>query len=1038
MPDHSHAEIEAEDFTAFVRACHGHDPFPWQAALVAEVLTTGQWPDLVDVPTGLGKTFMIDIAVFVAAATAGQPGRDRLGRRRCFFVVDRRIVVDEAHKHATDLADALTKAEQAGDRGVLGRIAAGLRGYAPRAQGELLPVTRMRGGISWASAWLDRPDLPGIVLGTVDQVGSRLLFRGYGVSDRRRPIDAALTGTDSLLLIDEAHLSTALLSTLEAAWQRDRLGVPVPGCTAVRLSATGPSAQRVFSLDVDAHRSDAEAWRRLTAAKTLTIREATAKDCSRVLAAEAQQQLARLAEQRPVDGPAPTVLVVCNTVDRARAVHAVLCKQTTRTARLDAECHLLIGRSRPVDRPHLQETIVTRFGVARPAADRAAILVATQTVEVGVNLDADVLISESASWDALVQRLGRLNRLGRYIDRFPGTGPAVAVVVHDGQADAPVYGAARDATWQRLRAEVETAAPDGIDVSPRASRALSAEVFGDDRYRQTPADIPMLLRPTLDAWVQTAPVPLLDPPVEPYLHGFAAATAPVEVLWRDGLVSEDPLDDPFADDGAELPANSIDALLTQFPPCTAETVQVPFYAVRQWLAGQPIDPVSDLDAAVDPDKQRGPVRKPFRALTRRFDLRERTGDTGPDTPTRWRWIDADQLRPGDQIVVPTERGGLDQYGWAPADQTPVREAAELVTFRPGRFRHGGTLRLDAQLADRLALPEEPASQVASLIAEVTGDEQARMGDRLQQIGRQLAEVLPNEPPAASAWSIEAWGRLRAWATSGKLRTIELLDSAASWGVSGEPRTWGMLLTGQVPEPPGTSAGQVAPPKRNDPEQDDPERDDEETAASSVSSGPVTLSVHHTAVRHRCGQIATALGLPDELRTVLEDAAGWHDLGKVEERFQAMLHNGDACEAALAPEPLAKSGLDPADRLAWRRAAQLSRLPAGARHEAWSAALVQAYLEQNGQYPGDRDLLVHLVAAHHGYARPLARLVRDRAPRPVTALVNDRKVTVGSDATVDLDQPARFIRLNDRYGRWGLALLEAIVRCSDMTVSEEGS
>jgi CRISPR-associated endonuclease/helicase Cas3 len=318
--------------------------------------------------------------------------------------------------------------------------------------------------------------------------------------------------------------------------------------------------------------------------------------------------------------------------------------------------------------------------------------------------------------------------------------------------------------------------------------------------------------------------------------------------------------------------------------------------------------------------------------------------------------------------------------------------------------------------------------VATLVAEVAGDEQARVGDRLQQIGRQLAETLPDQPPADSGWSIDAWGRMRVWAASGQLHTVELVDPSAYWGAGGEPTTWGLLLVGPVPDP-TSPRGSVAAR---------PERDDEETAASSVSAEPVPLAVHHTAVRHRCGQIATALGLPDELRAVLEDAAGWHDLGKVEERFQIMLHDGDACEAALATEPLAKSGLDPADRLTWRRAAHLSRLPAGARHEAWSAALVHEYLEDIGGYPGDHDLLVHLVAAHHGYARPLARLVRDRAPRPVTALINGRKVTVASDATVDLQQPARFARLNDRYGRWGLALLETIVRCADMTISEEGS
>ena len=88
----------------------------------------------------------------------------------CFFVVDRRIVVDEAYDHARTIAEAV----RTGD-GVPGRVAAALRALAPDATGELLPVTRMRGGTTWASAWLDRPDRPGIVLGTVDQVGIEVL-----------------------------------------------------------------------------------------------------------------------------------------------------------------------------------------------------------------------------------------------------------------------------------------------------------------------------------------------------------------------------------------------------------------------------------------------------------------------------------------------------------------------------------------------------------------------------------------------------------------------------------------------------------------------------------------------------------------------------------------------------------------------------------------------------------------------------------------------------------------------------------------------
>ncbi|HEY6797637.1 MAG TPA: type I-U CRISPR-associated helicase/endonuclease Cas3 [Kineosporiaceae bacterium] len=1033
MPESSMTPaLAASDFAAFFTAVHGYQPFAWQQALTAQVLAEGRWPDLVDVPTGLGKTSMLDVAVFVAAVTVGRPGAERIGRRRCFLVVDRRIVVDEAHAHALLLQSRLAEAERTGDPGVLGRVAAGLRAYAPDAgSGPLLPVTRMRGGTTWADAWLDRPDRPGIVLGTVDQVGSRLLFRGYGVSDRRRPIDAALTGTDALLLVDEAHLSTALLSTLTAAQERDRLGLPLPGLSVVRLSATAAPAEHVFTLDVEAHRTDPRAWQRLTAGKRLATLQTSAKDCPRVLAETAVDRLTSLATGQTPGGQAPVAAVVCNTVDRARAVHALLVKLLAgRAAAIEADCELLIGRSRPIDRPELQDRILARFGTRREPSPRAAVLVATQTVEVGVNLDVDVLVTESASWDALVQRLGRLNRLGRHAERFPGSAAAEAVVVHDGQDNGPVYGAARDATWQALR----RLTGDGtvtIDVAPLACRALSGTDLAGEQVTRAPAGVPVLLRPTLDAWVQTAPVPLNDPPIEPFLHGFDQGLAGVQVVWRDGLVSDDPLDDPFDEDGAQLAAGEIDAVLTQLPPRTAEMVEVPFLAVRQWLSGQAPDAVSDLEAGPAADGRTRQVREPFQALARRpgGQARRRRSEPEPQTPTSWCWVTATQVRPGDVLVVPTERGGLDAYGWAPSERSRVQDAAERATFLPRRGRAQGVLRLDRGLGDRLGLAAPARATLVELIDGLADDDEDRPeSERLHHLGRGLATLLPHDP--APGWSPHLWQALHRWAASGRLRLLDPTGARTAFTPGDDQiRVWGSLLTGPVPADHGGSPDpQVAP-----------DRDDEEVAASSVGTGRVTLAVHHAAVRERAERIAAALGVPDDVRAVLADAAGWHDLGKVEERFQIMLHGGDACEAALAPEPLAKSGLDPADRLSWRRAADRSALPRGARHEAWSVALVAEHLRSlPTPYPGDVDLLLHLVASHHGYARPLARLVTDTDPRPVEAVVDGEKVTAPSEHTVDLDHPARFARLNERYGRWGLALLETIVRCADMTVSEEGS
>ncbi|MGF1653050.1 MAG: type I-U CRISPR-associated helicase/endonuclease Cas3 [Actinomycetales bacterium] len=1014
--------LTSADFPDFVAEVHGHRPFPWQSDLVGRVLNGGGWPDLLDVPTGLGKTSVLDVAVFVAAATAGDPGPRRLGRRRCFFVVDRRIVVDEAFDHATRLAEALEVAE--GGRGVLGAVAGRLRSFAPHAGGPVLPVARMRGGTTWAASWVDRPDQPAVVVGTVDQVGSRLLFRGYGVSERRRPLDAALVGTDALLIVDEAHLAAALTTTVDATRARDTPRVGLPGLDVVRMTATAEPGPRTYSLDVDAHRGHEEAWRRLTANKRLTTVETDVRTCPRVMATLAVDHATESATGHDW---APTVLVVCNTVARARAVHELIVQDTTagraRTAHPAVDCELLIGRTRPLDRPGLQDRVLDRFGVDRGPGSRPAILVATQTVEVGVNLDVDALVTESAPWDSLVQRMGRLNRLGRHSIRRPSAPPPTAVVVHDGQADGPVYGAVRDASWEALvslttpvsagRAEIRrTNGHEGLDVSPLACRELSRTVLREASMR--PRDVPVLLTPTLDAWAQTAPVPEPDPQVAPFLHGFEAPRPAVLVAWRLGLVTTDDLDDPFAEDDeqpdAEVAAGVAGVLLDAVPVRSPERVEVPFAAVRAWMAGEPPAGVADVDTALDADERAGSKREPFRVLAWR---------SRADGTSTWEWITHRELRPGDQIVVPAERGGLDQYGWNPVSGEPVPDVGDQASFGS---RGRPVLRLDEHLGQRLRLPDDQWPALSGAVRRIrTGDDET---DALAQVIREvLADCSADETVPSG---IRSWWREQVlpWLDAVRLIPVEHLAAHVVAGEPGQPVSW--LLSGPRPRGPQSGAGEIG-------------RDDDSEAGTSVGSQPVTLTRHHTAVRRRATDIATALGLPAHLVAAVADAAGWHDLGKVEDRFQAMLHGGDRMEALLAEEPLAKSGMDPDDRTSWRQATRSSGLPRGARHEAWSAALVLAYLVDRQQASGpDPDLVVHLVASHHGHARPLLPLVVDLAPRPVTTTIQDVEVSVDSAATVDLDQPARFARLNQRYGRWGLALLESTVRCADMTVSAEGS
>ena len=178
-------ELTSDDFTAFFRDVHGHAPFPWQHRLTAQVLHRGTWPKVIDLPTGAGKTAVLDTAVFAMAA------RPATFPRRIVFVIDRRIVVDQVFLRAERIRDRIAS----GNTPILQRVGDRLRALSDA--GSPLGVAALRGGVPVEHEWTHRPDQPWVMVSTVDQYGSRLLFRGYGVTPGMRPVHAGLAGKDS-------------------------------------------------------------------------------------------------------------------------------------------------------------------------------------------------------------------------------------------------------------------------------------------------------------------------------------------------------------------------------------------------------------------------------------------------------------------------------------------------------------------------------------------------------------------------------------------------------------------------------------------------------------------------------------------------------------------------------------------------------------------------------------------------------------------------------------------------------------------------
>ncbi|MCP2340167.1 type I-G CRISPR-associated helicase/endonuclease Cas3g [Actinomadura rupiterrae] len=917
------SELTAADFEALVHEVHGHGPFPWQQALVNDILASGRWPDVVDVPTGLGKTSLIDVFVFVAAV------RPELARRRLFFVVDRRLIVDEAYRHAGRLAEALG----AGSGPCARRVAEALLQAGDQTP---LQVTRMRGGVTWSWRWLDRPDRFAVVVGTIDQVGSRLLFRGYGVGEHLRSIDAALVGADSLIVLDEAHLADPFRQTLRALQELE----PDDGVPAlVTMSATPPddTAIRVHQIS-DADEQHPVARRRLHAERRLHLLapKVTRKSAATVLPQVMANWARRLAE--PQDS-GRVVAVVCNTVARARAVHA----------QLDGAV-LLTGRIRPVDRDYLLHRYYDRLRAGRTRTPGLPlIVVATQTIEVGANLDVDALVTESADLSALIQRLGRLNRLG-------DLSASHALVVHDTSvgADDPVYGPARQVTWDWLTDQaplLSAKATDlvgGLLVSPASLRQLTSGITPDQRAAMRPPApyTPRLNAGILDAWTRTSPPPHPDTPVAPFLHGLQRGMADVSIVWRAGLPG-----------GFTGWAGALRAV----PPATEEMLQVPHAAARRWLAGLVDDTLSDLEGQLDTAE----AAEPGGYVAVRY--------TGPDDPPVP--VTATEVKPGDLIVVSAERGGCDQFGWNPASTDPVPDVADLAERR-GR----PLLRLRPELAATLELYHPELAAGFAPLLDLLNDP-----DDLPTAAVVRAQLLE---PDADLLPLQ--------------RNLQLLRQRCTVVAAHSDAGPVLVLASR--------GGGL--------------RGDEGALESSAGvRRAVLLNEHQQQVADQAAVFAANLGLAEPLQHAVRLAALLHDEGKRDPRFQAMLYQRPLRALAAEIAPRAKSGMDPADRAAFRRARIQAGYPAGLRHEALSARIAE-----HTHTPG--DLVVHLVASHHGRSRPLLPPVQDPDPQPLT--IGTLQVT---DHSIDWQAPERFARLNRQQGRWQLALLEAIVRLADIWCSE---
>jgi CRISPR-associated endonuclease/helicase Cas3 len=799
--------------------------------------------------------------------------------RRLVYVVNRRTVVDQT----TEEVEKYLK-----------RKVSGIPEFA---------VSTLRGQFADNREWSADPSRPAVISGTVDMIGSRLLFSGFGVGMKGRPLHAGFLGQDVLLVHDEAHLEPAFQDLVKAIECEQKRCNEFRTFRVMELTATSRSDGEAFELtpeekaiptDLPAEPSEPlhHVWQRMKSKKGLKFHPA-----KRDSVATRIGELAR--DQWKSSGKA--ILIFVRTIDDVKQVKAVLTDKKKGGVPED-QVRQLTGTMRGLERDVLATTdpVFARFSPSPEVAEKdgTVYLICTSAGEVGVDMSAQHMVCDLSTLDSMAQRFGRVNRRGE--------GAAMIDVVYETDLNpkppSPAFEAARWETkkvLERLPACGWT--QERHDASPSALGVVMKSLTEAER-KPAFAPPPTILPVTdilFDAWGLTTIRDRLPgrPKVEPYLHGLADWQPPeTQIVWREEVErlqpeynSDDEREEREAEDRRAL-AKLATELLEVYPLKPHELLTEPSYrAFKQFEAMAKRCP--NLRAWLLDDD--GKVRVLTIADLAHKNEKERIE--------------------GVTVLLPPSAGGLDS----------------------------------GMLAGDATAPETGSLDVAD---EWYADKEQKAPRRVR-----LDE---NKPPDGM--------RL--------VRRVPLPGYEAD-----DPDYWYWFELG--------NEGDTSAKKR------------------------VEWGVHVGDVERLAGEIVDKLPLGDWLRQGVKLAAKFHDHGKRRKLFQAVLGNPRYPNILLA-----KSGKNG------------GRVEERYRHEFGSLLDVQNEPEYQTLTDDEKDLVLHLIAAHHGRARP--HFPADEAFDPDhTSDLTDR---------LACEVPRRFARLQRKYGRWGLAYLESLLRAADWAASAKPS
>lgn len=902
------------------------DPFPWQEELFRRFMANSVERSL-DIPTGLGKTAVMAIWLLARAEGADIP-------RRLVYVVDRRAVVDQASEVAKNLREAVARNS---------KLSAALK-----LRDRALSISTLRGQHVDNKQWLEDPSAPAVIVGTIDMIGSRLLFEGYGVSRKMRPYHAGLLGADTLVVLDEAHLVPPFEMLLDAissnsagiAPHGDAARSIVPHFKLMSLSATGrTSSARPFTL-TDNDLKHPIVRQRLDAMKRLRLKPLRDQD-------DLAKKLAKVAWIVAGRGKhAVRIVVFCDQRKIAVAAKTALEELATSADQGDIKdrTELFVGGRRVRERQDAADKLQELGFIAgsNPAPAKPVFLFATSAGEVGVDLSADHMVSDLVEWERMIQRLGRVNRRGKgdakvivLVEPVPKPGKAAKTALAKNPDEREDKDTKIIEAYQR-KIDVARAKRVPFDylpliddkaanASPGAIRDLRLRATCDEKLRAVleAATTPEPLRPTLtraivDAWSMTSLKEHTGrPEIGPWLRGWIEKDPPqTAIVWRMHL--------PTRNQGTVTP-KEIEAFFEAAPPHTSEVLETETYYVLEWL------------------------------IARAKSIRKASESEQPASCVRGNQLLAFVLSSaGDSRCAL----GIEDLRFDSDNKLINKDRKE----RLWKALAGGMLVVDVKVAGLLDGLLDPAEKTLPRTADdgqewlppIDGEPVVRF--RIRPPGEDTGGYRSTHPQ---------------WRFSHRfLTTNPDEDESREWLVV---EKW---------------------------------RSESATEEDRAVGHCQLLEDHQRLAETRARELAKRLKLPESYAEMLAIAARLHDEGKRAPRWQRAFNAPTPGVYAKTLGPINFALLD------------------GYRHEFKSLEVAARDAELRKLPRELQDLALHLIAAHHGFGRPIIGIsgCEDAPPSRLEGRARDVAL--------------RFARLQQHWGPWGLAWWESLLRATDHQASRE--